>query len=61
MKLSEYYNLEKTQSQLDFIDKYRIKYIFANKDAYLSEIIMKRIHKVIVDSISGEQFYILKN
>jgi len=48
------------QSQLDFIDKYHIKYLFADKDAYISELIKKRVHKEIVDSISGEQFYILK-
>jgi len=48
-------------SQIDFIDKYHIKYIFANKDAYMSELLKKRINKKVVDAISGEVFYVLRD
>ena len=49
------------QSQIDFLDKYNIKYVFANKDAELSDLLKSRVDKEITDTKSGERFYILKN
>ena len=48
------------QSQIDFLDKFKIKFVFANKDAVMSELLKNKIDKEIVDSKSGERFYILK-
>jgi hypothetical protein len=49
------------QSQIDFIDKYHIKFLFAEKDAEISNDLKGKILNIVVDTLSGEQFYILKN
>ncbi len=49
------------QSQLDFIDKYHIKFLFASKNAEINKMLEKRVIKEITDNKSGEKFYILKN
>ncbi len=49
------------KSQVDFINTYNIKYIFATKDAPVSDLLLTKTRKKIVDSLSGERFYIISD
>ncbi|MCS6968118.1 MAG: hypothetical protein NZM39_06000, partial [Bernardetiaceae bacterium] len=48
------------QSQADFIRKHRIRYLIASKSAVVPPTIQPMITDSIVDSKSGERFYLLK-
>jgi hypothetical protein len=48
------------QSQIDFIDKYDIKFLFAEKDAEICSGIKSRTLNRVIDPLSGEQFYLLR-
>lgn len=45
------------QSQLDFINKYRINYLIVSKDVILPELLINRIKSSVVDVNTGERFY----
>ena len=46
-------------SQIDFIDKMKIKYLICTKNVKLSSLIKSKILKEIVDQNTGERFYLL--
>lgn len=49
------------KSQIDFINTYNIKYIFATKEAPVGDLILTKTSKKFVDSLSGERFYIISD
>jgi hypothetical protein len=49
------------QSQLDFIDSFKIDYLVLSKDAVPDSLIIARFEKVAVDPLSGEKFVLLKH
>lgn len=49
----------KEQSQLDFIDRFRVDYLIADHNAELSYDLLKRVDTSIQDPVSGEHFLIL--
>lgn len=68
LKQSEFYLFVKDQiqkqkfksyekSQIDFIDKFHISYIFVSKGVYISSNLKLRLKLIILDSLTGEQFY----
>lgn len=49
------------QSQIDFIKKYKLKFLILSKNISLDELFTPLIRETIVDESSGERFIILKN
>jgi|GEM_PF-5540489 len=49
------------QSQLDFIDTFKIDYLVISKDAVPDSILVARFDKVMEDPLSGEKFVLLKH
>jgi len=46
-------------SQIEFIEKMKIKYLICTKNVQLSSLIKSKIRKEIVDQNTGERFYLL--
>jgi hypothetical protein len=70
LEISEFYSYVQDQkinhnftsyekSQLDFIKKYDVKYLFTKKSVIISDSIRAYVEKEIIDNGSGEKFYIL--
>jgi hypothetical protein len=47
------------QSQLDFINEFKIDFVVAERNSFVSPSIMKREKSVIIDSKSQEKFILL--
>lgn len=56
---NKFVNIE--QSQIDFIKEYNIQYLITTKDVVLNNLLSTLVDKKLVDSKSGERFYILKH
>ncbi len=48
------------QSKIDFITTHKIRYLIAEKDAFISQSLEEKVEKRIVDTKTGKQFCILK-
>jgi hypothetical protein len=49
------------QSQLDFLSIHKIRYLLVTKNCIVPPLLFAKVDKRLVDELSGEQFFILKN